>query len=223
MASRFLNYLPSNPTLVERVVARFDALGINPERRQEIMAFLQPLKIKDKETCEHGFRVGLLTSALCEFIHLDPVAGFYAGMLHDIGKQQIRLTTLQKTDGWTPEDSEEMKDHVMNGYKILRDHFDFTAEVIIWHHRFQPNKYPERVPPPLHDYSEGTRVMIPFLGRLLSLADIFDAFHRLNGKHERESLTGEEIKRRMLKYNPDEKRLIAEAYKAGIFTTDIFE
>lgn len=221
--AKFLDYLAPCPTLEQRVINRFGYLEITHERQRDIMAFLEPLRIKDPETWRHSLRVGLLTSALCEFMHLDTKAGFYAGTLHDIGKQQIRLVTLQKTDGWTPADSEEMKTHVMDGYRMLRDYFDFTAEVVIWHHRFQPNKYPESTPPPLHNYSEGTRVTIPFIGRLLSLADVFDALHRVNNKHGSEFLTGQEIKQKMLSYNPDQKVFIEEAYKAGILTTDIFE
>jgi putative nucleotidyltransferase with HDIG domain len=220
--AKFLDYLAQFPTLGRRIVTRFEYLEIEQERKTEVMAFLEPLRIKDSETYMHCLRVGILASTLYEFMRLDAKAGFYAGLLHDVGKQQIRLATLQKTDGWTPADSEAMKAHVMDGYRILRDHFDFTAEVIIWHHRFQPNKYPNRIPPPLHEYSEGTRVMIPLLGRLLSLADVFDALHRVNDKHGSEPMTGEVIKQKMLKYNPDQKAFIELAYKEEIFTTRIY-
>ena len=220
---KFLNYLPANPTIELLVVSRFERLGIPQDRQRDTTAFLEPLRIKDPETHKHSLRVGLLTSSLCEFMHIDAKAGLYAGLLHDIGKSQIRLATLRKTDGWTLADSEDMKSHVMDGYRILRDYFDFTAEVIIYHHRFQPNKYPEIIPLALHDYSEGTRVRIPLLGRLLSLADVFDALHRINDKHDTETLTGEAIKQKMLEYNPDQRTFISEAYGAEIFTTSIFK
>jgi response regulator RpfG family c-di-GMP phosphodiesterase len=154
-------------------------------------------------------------------MHLDAKALLYAGLLHDVGKLQTKLSTLQKTEGWLPADTEEIKNHVVDGYRVLRDCFDFTAEIILWHHRFQPGRYPESLPQPLHDYSEGTRVMIPLFGRLLSLADVFDALHRVNDKHGLEPLTGEDIKAKMLACNPDQRVLIEEAYEAGIFTTVI--
>jgi len=66
-------------------------------------------------------------------------------------------------------------------------------------------------------------VMIPFYGRLLSLVDVYDALHRVNGKHGAERMDGEAMKRKMLEWNPDQRKLIMEAYEANIFTTRLFE
>lgn len=219
--NNFLNYLDPEPDLETRVTQRAEYLSVGSQRFAEIKAFLEPLKVKDRATYEHSLRVGLLASFLCKFMHLDPKAGLYSGLLHDVGKAQTKLSTLQKTEGWTPADTEEIKGHCLDGYRFLRDKFDFTAEIILWHHRFQPNKYPETIPEPLHNYCEGTRVMIPFFGRVLSLCDVFDAFHRINSQSAGVPLTGERIKELMLERNPDQRILIEEAYMAGIFTTNI--
>jgi putative nucleotidyltransferase with HDIG domain len=223
-AVNFLHYLRPLPDLEARAFQRAAVyLKIPDDQYEAIKAFLQPLKVKDRDTYDHCLRVGLLASQLTEFMHPDPKVGFYAGTLHDVGKAMTRLSTLQKTTGWTPADTEEIKGHIVDGYRLLRDRFDFTAEVILWHHRFQPNKYPDAIPEPLHPYCEGTRIMIPLFGRLLSLCDVFDAMHRVNDKFEGVPLTGEKIKELLLKGNPDQRCLIEEAYKAGIFTTEILE
>ncbi len=116
-----------------------------------------------------------------------------------------------------------MMAHVMDGYRLIRDKFDFSAEIILWHHRFQPRGYPQEHPAPLHDYCEATKVMIPWYGRMLSLADTFDALHRVNDKHGADTLTGEQIKEKMLAFHKDQKILVEGLFAANIFTTQIFE
>ena len=156
-------------------------------------------------------------------MHLDEKAALYAGLLHDLGKAQTNPATLKKTSGWTEEDAQEIRSHVMDGYRMIRGHFDFSAEVILWHHRFQPNSYPGETPIPLHDYSQGTKVMIPLFGRILALADHFDALHRVNSKFVKdEQPVGDMIKKQMFGHNPDQRVLIEELYKAGILTTLTF-
>jgi putative nucleotidyltransferase with HDIG domain len=180
-----------------------------------------PIKLKDTETYEHSIRVAYIGGLVGKFMHLDYKALIYAGLLHDTGKALVPLSTLQKTSGWTPKDAEIIRDHVMRSYELARDKFNFSAEVLLWHHMFQPNSYPNAFPEPLSNYSQGTRVMIPFFGRALALCDSYDAAHRANDKHEGE-VTGHMIKERMFDHNPDQKVLLEELYKAQIFTTQIF-
>ncbi len=158
-----------------------------------------------------------------KYIHLDPKALLYAGLLHDIGKAQTRLAVLQKTEGWTEADTAEIMEHVVDGYRLIRDQFDFSAEIILWHHRFQPKGYPIQMPAALHVYSQGTQIMIPMYGRMLSLADTFDALHRVNDKHGNSPITGEEIKSKMLAFHPGQRILVEDLFKDGIFTTMILE
>ena len=219
----FLNYLDQNIPLELRLKEAFDTVRIPADRRREITSFLEVLKIKDAQSYNHSVRVGLLTLKIAEFMHLSRRALLYAGLLHDIGKTQTRPELLRKTGEWTKSDAEELNSHVMDGYRIIRGHFDFSAEIILWHHRFQPRMYPEKLPKFLHSYSQGTRIMIPLFGRMLSLADVFDALHRLNSKSDKiQQITGELIKEKMLTFNKDQETLINELYETGIFTTDIY-
>ena len=216
--SEFVEYLDPDPSLETRINRVFQDLKISEEQQEGILAFLQPIRVKDRATYKHSLRVGLLSRAIGQFIHLDQKALFYAGIMHDVGKAMTKLETLQRTDGWTPNDTEEIKAHVTDGYRLLRGYFDFSAEIVLWHHRFQRNGYPEVLPEPLHGYSEGTKTMIPFYGRMLALADVFDALHRINSKFGG-ALTGEQIREKMFSFNPDQKVLLEELFAYDILTT----
>lgn len=211
-------------TLGEKVDIAFFELNVSAEDQETIKAFLAPLKHKNQTTHnqhEHCLRVGLLAMKIAHFMHLDQKALLFAGLMHDIGKCQIDLATLGKTEGWTPRDTEIMKEHVTDGYKILKGRFDFSADILIWHHRFQPNGYPNRIPKPLHKYSQGTRALIIEYGRILAVADVYDALHRVNDKFgEKKALSGVEIREKMFQFNPDVKILIEDLYTAGILSVD---
>ncbi|MEZ4753662.1 MAG: HD domain-containing protein [Bdellovibrionota bacterium] len=220
--AHYTEYLDPALPLEERLNAAFIELEINPAEQARLRDFLAPLKQKHHPTYEHCIRVGLLNREIANFLQLDQKAALYSGILHDVGKALMPVETLDKTEGWTKEDSKEMEAHVIAGYKLVADAFDFSADIIVWHHRFQPNKYPKVMPKPLHDYSEATMVKIREYGRILAIADVFDALHRINSRHgERRGLSGEEIKAKMMEYNSDSKNLIKRLYKNGVLTTFI--
>ncbi len=191
--------------------------------RESLDALMGPIRVKDPQTYEHMIRVAWLGGQVAEIQHIEQKVLIYAGLLHDIGKALVPLSTLQKTAGWTEKDSEIMRDHVMDGYRMARDKFNFSAEVILWHHMFQPNSYPRVFPEPLADYSQGTRLMIGYFGRMLALCDCFDAAHRANDRNVGLQFTGEMVKERMLRENPDQVVLIEELYAANVFSTKIYE
>lgn len=222
----YSKYLDPHFTLEQRLVVAFRELRVPDEERLAVLALIEPLRSKSPIThihYEHSLRVGLLCRRIARFMHLDEKALCYAGLMHDVGKCQTDLATLGRTDGWTAADAEEIKKHVMDGYRIIRGRFDFTAEVIVFHQRFQEAGYPDELPPPLHEYSDETKAMIVVYGRLLALADVFDALHRINNKFG--ALTGEEIKEKMLTLGVNKKakspfkQLVIDLYDAEIFTT----
>lgn len=199
-----------------------DELRIPEDVRGSVRSFLAVLKQKSEPTYSHSLRVSLLARKIARFMHLDEKALFFAGTLHDLGKSLVPLSTLHKKSGWAPEDAKIMESHVMDGYRLLRDKFDFSANIILWHHRFQKNAYSGELPPLSHEYSEGTRVLIQEYGRILAIADVYDALHRKNNKFEEgKSLAGEEIREKMFELNPDRKALIEELYNVGILERDI--
>jgi streptomycin 6-kinase len=64
---------------------------------------------------------------------------------------------------------------------------------------------------------------IDLYARILALADVYDAMHRINDATGGQALSGEEIRRRMLDSNPDQRHLVGELYAADILTTRIYQ
>jgi putative nucleotidyltransferase with HDIG domain len=212
--------------LETRIHREMDRAGIKMDTQAIAYDFLNPLKDKSPTSYGHCLSVGIICAEIAEHMHIDRKILTLAGLVHDIGKLQTDPATLSKTDPetsdkairWTEKDDKEIHNHVIDGYKALRGKLDFTAEVILWHHRFQKNGYPKKPPRPLHDYSLGTKALIAFYGRLLALADCYDALHRVNKKFgEFRALSDEEIRQKMFDFNPDQKILIENLYQAGIF------
>jgi len=212
----------SGEQLDAQLELRATAVGVKPADWQDIKALAAPLKQKNDVTrvhYEHSGRVALLAADIGEFVHLDPKPLFLSGLTHDLGKCLVPCSTLGKTDSWTPQDAKRMRRHVSDSYAMLRDRFDFTAAVVIWHHRFQTGGYPVHLPKALHGYSQGTRLLIIECGRMLAIADVYDALHRSNSKFGGE-LTAHEIQKKMVQFNPDRQRLIWDLYGADILGND---
>jgi hypothetical protein len=219
---RFVDYVTDPRSLAERLAAIMSELEIAPEQAITTHAFLAPLQHKGPVyyvQYEHSVRVMLLAVSLGKFMHLDQRALFYASILHDVGKIQVPPSTLGKVSGWNDRDRQLVRRHVMDGYRMLAGRFNYAAQIMLWHHRFQNDKYPKKPPAPLQEYDEGTKVSIGYLGRMLALCDVYDALHRIDGRHEARGLTGEEIREKMYAYNRDQKHLLDELYEGGIFTT----
>lgn len=196
----------------------FEDLQIHEKIRVSIKSLLESLKQKDLKTYAHCLRVGISAQKIGNFLHMDEKALFFAGLLHDLGKRDVPIELLKKTDEWTTEDAKNMEAHVTNGYRAIKDEFSFTAAIIVLHHQFQTNKYPEELPDDLHDYSPQTKSLIMEHARILALADHYDALHRENSKFgETRMLNPFQIQQEMLASNPDKRVLIQDLYQAQIF------
>jgi len=219
----FVKYIKSHKPYEEKLAELFKRLDVDSVKKNAIESFLAPLRDKGpvyRFHFDHTLRVTFLCVEVAKFMHLSEKTMLYAGLLHDIGKVQVPVETLGKTSGWTEKDTQNIRPHVMDGYRMIRGMFDFSAEIILRHHRFQSKGYPKTVPKCLHEYSLGTKMMIELYGRMLSLCDQFDAFHRINDHGGKVVVpTGESVKALMLKTNPDQKDFIEQLYEVGIFTT----
>ena len=91
-----------------------------------------------------------------------------ASIFHDIGKTDIPADILEKPAKLTKEEYEIVKTHSLRGYELLRKnvHMGEVANIMLHHHeRFDGKGYPTG--------KEGQD--IPFLSRIIAVADAFDA------------------------------------------------
>ncbi len=221
MGKPFLKYFDPAIPLEHLLEERYVTFGVGNRVKEIVTSFLAFLRNKDPLTYEHSLRVGIVGSRIGEFLGIDPKPLLYGGLLHDIGKSQVDVHVLRKTESFSAQDREAIRPHVMDGYRMLRGLLDYTAGVMVLHHSFQENAYPEILPEPLHSYGPESDANIARYGKLLALVDYYDASHRVNGTGSADR-TGEDIRQMMFEAHVDERELIASLYESGIFTTELY-
>ena len=126
---------------------------------------------KDAYTCGHSERVALVAReiAISAGAPQQIIERTYmAGLLHDVGKIGVPEHVLQKPGKLTDEEFALMKQHPEIGAKILRDvrQLDEVLPGVLHHHeRYDGMGYPAKL----------AGENIPLLGRIICLADCFDA------------------------------------------------
>ena len=125
----------------------------------------------DVFTRKHSENVASITCRLCEYLHLPKNFTEYCTIcayLHDIGKQFIPASILQKQTALTDEEFEIMKTHTTIGYKICVDDpklRPYAAGTIYHHEALNGTGYPNGL----------TEKDIPLEGQIIRVADEFDA------------------------------------------------
>jgi putative nucleotidyltransferase with HDIG domain len=161
--------LADNPSLVTGRTTR-------PEKhtiylRESIQALVQTLEARDHYTGQHCHRVTEIALRFARDLglSLEELASVKtAGYLHDIGKVGISDGLLLKPGPLTMEERAIIEAHPMIGEKIVRPLGLRTQEraIILHHHeRWDGQGYPQGL----------AGEEIPFLCRLMALADVFDA------------------------------------------------
>lgn len=129
------------------------------------------LDAKDAYTYGHSERVARVAVELGKELGLkgEELGQIYlAGLLHDVGKIGVNDTLLQKRDALTPEEHEQVRQHVMIGYWILaelRPIRHLLPGVLHHHERYDGTGYPDGL----------AQEKIPLLARILAVADAYDA------------------------------------------------
>ena len=180
-----------------------------------VSALFQKLEAKGTRVFYHSLRVGSLVGIIDRFLGIESDDLLAGGYLHDVGKVKIPLRILEKTGTWTNNDRTIMKRHVLTGYRRLKEcGLADAADIMVFHHWFQIPRYPRRIPKP--DYSHNLN-RVRFCGRIVALADCYDALHRNNAWPEGIVLDSSQIRNKMFALNLDQSQLIGKLYNAGIF------
>ena len=132
---------------------------------------LGTLDTLDAFTRRHSENVANLTCRLCEKLHMKTYFTVYCTMcayLHDVGKQFIPPSILQKNGRLTDEEYNVMKTHTTIGYNICMNDLKLRpyANGALYHHEgLDGSGYPQGL----------TRKQIPLEGKIIRVADEFDA------------------------------------------------
>jgi len=218
----------SRPLLAQLYVA-FTEVGARPHDQSRLLLELDRLEELHAPTYRHCLRVGILAKDIALFVQqdsgttlfvdpratllVDPRAALYAGLLHDVAKDQIPIELHEKRKGWTDDDQRCIRTHVLEGYERLKLRYAFTAEIVLLHHTFQKDPYPTVLPDYLHPYSETTRKLIRGCALTVALADCYDSLHRLNDCCcEGGDLTPQEIRAQMLARYPGQVEMLGKLF-----------
>ena len=130
-------------------------------------------EFKDDDTAVHIHRVSGYSAALAEGLGLPPTeveSIRNASPMHDIGKLGVPDDILMKPGKLTPDEFKEMQKHTLFGGKILENAkaklLKVSEEIALTHHeKWDGSGYPRGL--------RGEN--IPLAGRIVALADVFDA------------------------------------------------
>ena len=134
-------------------------------------ALTAAIDAKDSYTHGHSERVALLARMLAEDTGLDTATCervYLAGLVHDVGKIGVPEAVLCKPGKLTDEEFGLIKLHPQIGANIIKDirqMEDLVPGVLCHHERYDGRGYPSGV----------AGEDIPLFGRLIGLADSFDA------------------------------------------------
>jgi putative nucleotidyltransferase with HDIG domain/PAS domain S-box-containing protein len=142
-----------------------------PRNLRTIHSFNEAMEFRDPYTRGHLERVAIYAVGIARALHLDRVALsllFTAAITHDIGKIAVPPEILNKPGRLDPHEKAIIRQHPQFSANVLK-HFEMPEPIItaVLHHheRYDGQGYPAGL--------KGTS--IPFLSRILSVADAFEA------------------------------------------------
>ncbi len=138
-----------------------------------INRLIRASQFKDEDTGDHVMRIGRFSALLAQHSGMTNAAIsniFYAAPMHDVGKIGIPDSILLKPGKLSDEEFEIMKRHTLIGGSILQspksDILEMAREIALTHHEQWDGKgYPQGM--------GGKQIPLP--GRIVKLADVFDA------------------------------------------------
>lgn len=146
-------------------------MDINKDTVRSLKAFISMINIKDRYTYAHTERVVIYTKYFGEYLDLtkaEKIRLQVSAYLHDIGKLEIPDDVLNKKEKLTESERQMFINHPQAGVDLIKDikQLDEFKPIIKHHHeRYDGKGYPSGL----------KRTEIPYLSRILTIADSFDA------------------------------------------------
>jgi diguanylate cyclase (GGDEF)-like protein/putative nucleotidyltransferase with HDIG domain len=167
-----------------------------------IKTLISVINAKDRYTYAHTDRVVIYCELMADHLNLsenERKTLRYGAYLHDIGKIQISKDVLNKIGKLTDEEWNLLKSHPENGVQIVRTvtALSEVMPLILHHHEwYDGTGYPKGI----------SGEEIPYLVRILSVADSFDAMTSNRPYHKRktyEQAVEELIRCSSTQFDPD--------------------
>jgi putative nucleotidyltransferase with HDIG domain len=161
-------------TMMPLIIAQYTYMLRTNERKallNSIMHIVKIVEAKDIYTAGHSVRVAEYSEKIARKVRLneyDIEMLKNLANLHDIGKIQVDLSVLNKTDILTSEDWNEIKKHPIVGYEIVKEitFLKDNANAVLYHHEREDGLgYPFGI--------DGKQ--IPYYAKIISIADSYDA------------------------------------------------
>lgn len=150
----------------------YDRTSLKSYNLNESMRYqLNMLDKLDVFTRKHSENVAALTCRLCEKLHLNKGFTEYCTIcayLHDLGKQFIPPSVLQKPGKLTDEEYEIMKTHTTLGYNLCMEDLKlrpYATGALNHHEALNGTGYPNGI----------TKKDIPYEAQIIRVADEYDA------------------------------------------------
>lgn len=150
----------------------YDKTNLKSYNLNESMRYqLNMLDQLDVFTRKHCENVASLTCRLCEYLHCNKGFTEYCTIcayLHDIGKQFIPPSVLQKPGKLTEEEYQTMKTHTTLGYNLCMKDLQlrpYSAGALYHHEALNGSGYPQGL----------TKKDIPYEAQIIRVADEYDA------------------------------------------------
>ncbi|HSQ88044.1 diguanylate cyclase [Romboutsia sp.] len=146
-------------------------MNIPEDTIKSLKTFISMINLKDRYTYGHTERVVIYVKWFAQILKLkeeDQVQIQIAAYLHDIGKLEIPEEVLNKKGRLTDEEFQMFREHPQVGVDLIHHIKPFTPFIpLIKHHheRYDGRGYPSGL--------KGQE--IPYLARILTIADSFDA------------------------------------------------
>jgi HD-GYP domain-containing protein (c-di-GMP phosphodiesterase class II) len=141
-------------------------------RSERALGQLARLMTTDYYTYTHSINVCVFGVALARHagVSRDDIREFAVGaLLHDLGKTQVPKALLTKRGPLTPDEMQAMREHVVNGERLLAQHGGLSPLAIVpvaqHHEKLDGSGYPRGL--------SGSDVHL--FGRIAAIADVFDA------------------------------------------------
>ena len=168
--SLYLQLEDQNQVLEQKVLQR--TIELEHTQLEILERLALAAEYRDDDTGEHTKRVGQLSAQIAKTLGLSEAEVELirqAAPLHDVGKIAMPDSILLKPGKLTPEDFEQMKTHTTLGAKMLSGG------------RFPLLQMAEEMALTHHERWDGSGYMgiqgetIPLVGRIVAVADVFDA------------------------------------------------